>query len=470
MNNSPKSYFLAGICGVGMSSLALLLKSRGNFVRGSDIILEGSEVERLKAEEIFVVSEQEGANTLTNKGILVVSSAIHSDNLVLLAAQKANLIIQHRADVLAEVAAEYYLIAVSGTHGKTTTSGMIGYTLHQLGYNPITYVGGKIMGFSDYFPKEENEKHLINGKAIMVIETDESDASFLKFHPDIAIITNIDKDHLGAYGENFDTLIDAFKQFAKQCEERGGLVIGYGDDKNVRDIVSSIKKHILYGSEKDNDVLVNYHSESNDAIVKVEEESTSLHMEKGDEKTYLNATATALACHSLGIPLTQIFNVLTKFPGMERRMQMLGEYSGIAILSDHADHPTEIKATLQAVSVRYPNRRLFLILQPHRYTRVTNCFSGYAPAVESVKNLVLLDIFPAGESCNDPIALNKSLRDSIQNKLGDALMPITTTEELFAKLPPLLESNDIVLFMGPGDIGKLAQKFSDTTTATNFKF
>jgi UDP-N-acetylmuramate--alanine ligase len=469
MNNSPKSYFLAGICGVGMSSLALLLKSRGNFVRGSDIILEGSEIERLKTAGIFVVSEQEGVSTLTNNDILVVSSAIHSDNLVLLAAQKANLIIQHRADVLAEVAAEYYLIAVSGTHGKTTTSGMIGYTLHQLGYNPITYVGGKIMGFSDYFPKEEDKKHLIDGKALMVIETDESDASFLKFHPDITIITNIDKDHLGTYGENFENLINAFKQFAEQYRERGGLVIGYGDDKNVKDIVSPIKQHILYGSEKDNDVLVNYHSENNAAIISLEKENVSFRMDRGDEKTYLNATATALACHSLDVPLPQIFDVLTKFPGMERRMQVLGKYSGITILSDHADHPTEIKATLQAVSVRYPNKRLFLILQPHRYTRVTNCFSGYVAAMEGIKNLVLLDIFPAGETCEDPIALNKSLRDSIQNKLGDSLMQITTAEELFAKFPPILKSNDIVLFMGPGDIGKLAQKFSDTTATLNFK-
>jgi len=461
MNNSSQSYFLAGICGVGMSSLALLLKSRGNSVRGSDIILEGSEVDRLKAAGILVMSEQEGASALTTNDILVVSSAIHPDNPVLLAAQNASINIQHRADVLAGVAAEYYLIAISGTHGKTTTSGMIGYALHELGYNPITYVGGKIMGFSDYFPKKKMKRIHQTAKLLWLWRPTNQMQSFLKFHPDIAIITNIDKDHLGTYGENFDNLVEAFKKFASQCEEHLGLVIGYGDDSNVRAIVSSLNKHILYGNEKYNDVVVNYHPETNDTIINLEEESIPLHMERGDEKTYLNAAAAALACHSLGIPLTQTFDVLANFPGMERRMQVIGEHSGVTILSDHADHPTEIKATLRAVSTRYPNRRVFLVLQPHRYTRVTDCFSGYAEALEEVQHLILLDIFPAGESCADPVALNKSLRDSISQKIGKALMPAMNEEELFTKIPDLVKSGDVILFMGPGNVGKLAQEFSE---------
>jgi len=461
MNNSSQSYFLAGICGVGMSSLALLLKSRGNAVRGSDIIVEGAEVERLKVAGIAVVAEKEGAESLSNSDILVVSSAIHPDNLVLLAAQKANLIIKHRADVLAEVTADHFLIAVSGTHGKTTTSGMIGYTLAKLGYQPIVYVGGKIMGFNDYFPEGENS-HLINGKPIMVIETDESDASFLKFHPDVAIITNIDRDHLGTYGDNFENLIDAFKQFTKQCEEQNGFIIGYGDDKNVKAIVSETKKHVFYGSENTNDVCVSYNSIANEVTIDSKEENFSLKMERGDEKTYLNATATLLACRFLGIPSKDIAQILMKFPGMERRMQVLAEHDGATILSDHADHPTEIKATLQAVSARYPNRRLLLILQPHRYTRVTNCFSGYAEALKGIQHLILLDIFPAGESCADPLALNKSLRESISQNIGEALMPAVSVEELFVKLTDFIKPGDVVLFMGPGDIGKLAQKFSET--------
>ncbi|HPR91623.1 MAG TPA: cyanophycin synthetase, partial [Candidatus Paceibacterota bacterium] len=154
--------------------------------------------------------------------------------------------------------------------------------------------------------------------------------------------------------------------------------------------------------------------------------------------------------------------ILAQFPGMERRMQVLAEQRGVTILSDHADHPTEIKATLQAVTARYPNRRLLLILQPHRYTRVTDCLSGYAEALEGVSNLILLDIFPAGESCANPEALNQSLRDSISQKIGSALLPLASPEALFATITDFVKSGDIVLFMGPGDIGKLAQTFGET--------
>lgn len=461
MNKSSQSYFLAGICGVGMSSLALLLKSEGNSVRGSDIITEGSEVERLKMSGIPVFSEKEGADTLAEKDILVVSSAIHLDNQVLLAAQKANLTIKHRADVLAEITANHFLIAVSGTHGKTTTSGMVGYVLSQLGYQPIIYVGGKIMGFNDYFP-ENNQEHLFNGRQIMVIETDESDASFLKFHPDIAIVTNIDRDHLGTYEESFDSLIKAFAQFAEQCEEKNGLVIGYGDDPNVKTIVGRTKRHILYGSSETNDVCVNYNTTNNSITVTKKGESFDFKMGKGDEKSYLNAVATIIVCQVLDISSEAACKILAQFPGMERRMQVLAEQRGITILSDHADHPAEIKATLQAVTARYPNRRLLLILQPHRYTRVTDCLSGYAEALEGVSNLILLDIFPAGESCANPEALNQSLRDSISQKIGSALLPLASPEALFATITDFVKSGDIVLFMGPGDIGKLAQTFGET--------
>lgn len=465
MTDTHASYFLAGICGAGMSSLAFLLQSRGEHVRGSDIVCTGPEAERLIAEGIPVLTEQDGAVSLSGDDIIVRSSAIHQDNPVFLAAKRAGLSIRHRTDVLAELVSEYDLIAVAGTHGKTTTSGMIGYVLAEAGYEPTIYVGGKILGFTRYFPATKNSRKLVGGRPLMVMETDESDASFLKFHADVAVITNIDRDHLGTYEGSFTNLVRAFRQFAKQCDKRRGVVIGCGDDPNVRGIVQCLNHHASYGYTRKNDIRIAYDVASNSVHIVTAEAGYSFHMARGDEKSYLNAIAAALACHFIGIPFSTALSTLSRFPGMERRMQVLAEYQGITLLSDHADHPTEIRATLQAVAARYPRRRLFLVLQPHRFSRVQNCLSAYAPALDGVKHLALLDIFPAGESCDHAVALNQALRADIHDRLGGALLPGLPIDELFTRLRTLLRSGDVILFMGPGDVNRLAARFSSLLTS-----
>ncbi len=456
MCDGNPSYFLAGICGTGMSSLALFLKSRGAVVRGSDLVLAGPEVDRLVQNGIPVLSEEDGARSLTSRDVVIRSSAIHPENPVACVAQKLGCRVRHRTDVLAEVASEYFLIAVAGTHGKTSTTGMIGYLCSHLGYAPAIYVGGRILGFEDYFPPENGR---CGGRPVMVMETDESDASFLKFHPDVAVITNIDRDHLGTYGGEFDRLIEAFQQFAQQCSERSGIVIGCGDDPNVRRILEAVPNHASYGYGQGNDVGLSYDRAANRAVLRAGGDSYGLQMEHGDETAYLNAVAAALACHAVQIPLPAALEALSQFPGMERRMQVLVEQGGVTVLSDHADHPTEIQATLRAVAVRYPGRRLFLVLQPHRYSRVQSCLTAYAPALAGVQHLALLSIFPAGEQCEDPAALNVSLRASIRARLGSALMEERDIEKLFSCLRAVLCPGDVVLFMGPGDIGRTALRF-----------
>jgi UDP-N-acetylmuramate--alanine ligase len=462
-----RRFFLVGICGAGMSSLAMLLRSIGMDVRGSDTANDGIEAERLASRGIWVMSEAEAAGVLRHDEVLVRSSAIRSDNAVLLAATGVGTSILHRTDVLSAVAARYFLIAVSGTHGKTTTSGMIGYALARQGFAPTICVGGHIAGFDGAFPPEGTERKQIQGRPTMVLETDESDGSFLKFHPDVAVVTNIDRDHLGAYGGEFGNLARAFARFAQQCAERGGLIVGCGDDKEARRIVQALPRHVLYGQEASNQVRLDYNVHSNMANVVREGLVWPFAMERGDEKSYLNAVAACLACEAVGAPVADTLHALEGFPGMERRMELLADHDGTIVLTDHADHPTEIRATLQAVSVRYPGRSLTLVLQPHRFSRVSKCLDEYGPALAGVPRIVLLDIFPAGETMECPEELDQRLRRSVQTAVGKALVPQMAVDQMLDMLRMSAIPGDVVLFVGPGDVNKLGLRYCSLLTSRN---
>ncbi|MGB9665741.1 MAG: UDP-N-acetylmuramate--L-alanine ligase [Candidatus Cryosericum sp.] len=452
-------FFLIGICGAGMSSLALLLRSMGMEVRGSDQAPDGPVAERLASCGIRVIPEAAAVDGMRNGETVVYSSAIHPDNVVMMAAKAKNAEVFHRVDVLADIAADYFLIAVSGTHGKTTTSGMVGYVLARQGFAPTIYVGGRIVGFDNEFPAHGTPHVLIDGRPIMVLETDESDGSFLKFRPDIAIVTNIDRDHLGAYGNSMDNLVEAFSRFVRQCADRGGVVVGFGDDKVVARMVENAPRHMIYGTGASNQVRVVYDAASNSARIMTHELDYPFTMERGDEKTYLNAVAAALACDATGIRMADALHILQAFPGMERRMQVLATFNGAVILTDHADHPTEIAATMQAIGVRYPGRKIRLVLQPHRYSRVASCLETYAPAVKGAYQIILMDIFSAGERSDDPEALNSELRNRIQDVMGSALAPCMASGDVLDYLRATLSHSDVIVFMGPGDVNKLGLRF-----------
>jgi UDP-N-acetylmuramate--alanine ligase len=450
-----------------MSSLAMLLHSIGMDVRGSDIANDGPEAERLTSLGIRVMSEAEAVGALRHDEVLVRSSAILLDNVVLMAAGGITVAVLHRTDVLSAVASQYFLIAVAGTHGKTTTSGMIGYVLARQGFAPTICVGGRIAGFDEVFPPEGTQRRQILGRPVMVLETDESDGSFLKFHPDVAVVTNIDNDHLGAYGGKFPNLVGAFARFSQQCAERGGLIVGCGDDSEAARIVQALPRHVLYGEGASNQVRMSYDFRSNMATVAREGMEQPFAMERGDEKSYLNGVAACLACEAVGLPLVDTLHVLEGFPGMERRMQLLADHDGTVVLTDHADHPTEIRATLQAVSVRYPGRPLTLVLQPHRFSRVNMCLEEYGPALAGVSQIVLLDIFPAGETVEHPEELNERLRENVKTAVSDSLAPQMPVDQMLDVLRVSATPGDVVLFMGPGDVNKLGLRFCGLLTSGN---
>lgn len=459
--------FLVGICGAGMSSLALLLQGMGVRVRGSDLVNDSREARRLAEHGIDVLSEAVAASQLESDEILVRSSAISPENRVYAAAQACGMQILHRSDVLAQIASRHFLIAVAGTHGKTTTTGMIGYVLAQLGLVPTIYVGGRILGFDDLFPPYGPGRPSVNGRPVMVLETDESDRSFLKFHPDVGIVTNVDEDHLGAYGGSFQQLVRAFEQFCLQTEQCGGTVIGCGDDPQVLRIVQDLPRRVLYGSGGSGDASVRYDAATNTAIILRADQTQTLAMDHGGRVAYLNALAACLACEAAGAEFGEAVRVIAGFPGMERRMQVLSDSTNGLVVTDHADHPTEIRASLEAVRARYPGMRVVLVLQPHRYSRVASCVDGYGPAVEGVSRIFLLDIFPAGEQIDDPARLNAALRDSVRQAVGSALEPRMPVEQLLQELRGLAGGEHVIVFMGPGDVNGLALTFAALLTGSN---
>ncbi|MHB8071595.1 MAG: UDP-N-acetylmuramate--L-alanine ligase [Candidatus Cryosericum sp.] len=460
-------YFLVGICGAGMSSLALLLQSLGMHVSGTDLNSTGTEAQSLRSRGIEVFSEDDGAARLRSGEAVVRSSAIHPDNSVLVSAERLGLLVQHRSEVLAAVASQYFLIAVAGTHGKTTTAGMIGYVLASEGLSPTIYVGGHIVGFDRCFPEDRTLAMKVLGHPIMVLETDESDRSFLKFRANVAVVTNIDRDHLGTYQGSFAKLVAAFGEFLGQCDAQEGLAIGCGDDTEVRRIVGGMERHTLYGEEASNQVRIAYDAAANTATIFRANVPQVFQMERGDEKSYQNAVAAALACEAIGVRFEDALRDLKDFPGMERRMQVLADSHGVVVLTDHADHPTEIRATLQAVSVRYPARRLTLVLQPHRFSRVTSCLDQYGPALSGVDRVILLDIFTAGETTEQPQQLNERLWKSIRNAIGEPLQKPLPAEQTLGFLLSSIAPGDVVLFMGPGDVNKLGLRFCGLLSGCN---
>jgi len=462
-----ETYFLVGVCGAGMSSLALFLASLGKRVRGADINSTGTEAESLRSLGIQVLSESDGAAALRIGEIVVRSSAIRAGNPILVSAERLGLLVQHRSDVLASLASQYFLIAVSGTHGKTTTTGMIGYVLARGAFEPTIYVGGRIVGFDNCFPCDPALAKKVTDRPVMVLETDESDGSFLKFQADVAVVTNIDRDHLGTYGGSLDNLVAAFKRFLGQCDERGGLIIGCGDDSEVRRIVPSMGRGVMYGEATSNGVQIDYDAASNSVSVIRGDAVRPFRMTRGDEKSYQNAVAAALACEAVGVCFEDALDILQSFPGMERRMQVLYDTDGVTVVTDHADHPTEIRATLQAVAVRYPGRRFTLVLQPHRFSRVTSCLAEYGPALSGVDRVILLEIFAAGERTEQPQVLNERLWTSIKTVIGECLQEPMSAEQTLDLLLASVARGDIIVFMGPGDVNGLGLRFCGLLSGSN---
>lgn len=432
-----------GIGGIGMSGIAEVLLNLGYKVSGSD--LRRSEItDRLAGlgGEIFYGHAREN---IAGADVVVISSAVKENNPEVLEAKEYLIPVIPRAEMLAELMRMKYGIAIAGTHGKTTTTSMVATLLGHGGVDPTIVIGGKLNSLG-------TNARLGQGK-FLVAEADESDGSFLKLSPTIAVVTNIDADHLDFYS-GIDEIRDTFVEFINKVPFFGLAVLCL-DNGNVAGIIPRVKKRfITYGLTAQADFRA--------IDVRLEGFTTSFAVQYRGERlgeisfrlpgahNVLNALASVAVAMELNIPFPVIQEGFQSFGGVGRRFQVKGEVDGIMVVDDYGHHPTEIRATLAAAKGGW-ERRLVVVFQPHRYTRTKELFDEFVKAFYDADVLILTDIYPAGEQPIEGVtseALAKSLRMHGQKDVTC----ISSREEIVDHLLRILKPDDILLTLGAGNV------------------
>lgn len=439
---NSKAHFI-GVGGIGMSALAELFHNLGATVTGSDMS-EGKQTEHLRkvGVDVFIGHNQDHVNE--DLDVVVFSSAVKSSNPELQKAKSLSIPIIQRAEALAEVMRFKRGIAVGGTHGKTTTTSIIGSILLHADFDPTIAVGGRLKLI-------ESTARLGHGPW-MVAEADESDGSFARLHPEISIITNIDSDHLDHYGD-FANLQQAFLNFALNVPFFGCSVV-YGDDPKTRELFKDCSKRVFfYGENTDNDFVLKQTSAGFEVHYQGEVIG-QLQLQVPGKHNALNALAACIATHQAGVPWQTCFEGANLYSGVDRRFQQIGDTKDIRIFDDYAHHPTEIAATVEAATSIKAGGKFHLIYQPHRYTRTRDCWDDYKNCFQGVDHLYLVDIYPAGE---DPIADITSERLSSELSVTSSYCP--SEEDLVYELLQKVKPGDVVMTMGAGQIWKVAHLF-----------
>src|SRR5262245_61334826 len=457
-----------GIGGIGMSGIAELLANLGYAVSGSD---EKRSVvtDRLETLGIRVTGGHAAAN-VGDADVVVVSSAVRATNPEVVEATRRHIPVIPRAEMLAELMRLRFAIAVAGAHGKTTTTSMIALVLERAGLDPTAVIGGRLSAFG-------SNARLGRGE-LMVAEADESDRSFLKLFPSIAVITNIDHEHLENYG-GFDDLQQAFVDFANKVPFYGA-VVACVDDANLAAVVPRIARRVTtYGLDSPNaDVTatdIHLTALGSTASVKRRARRTvdaagtlatlgSLTLNVPGRHNLLNALAAVAVGGELGLSFERVAAGLRDFRGAERRFEIRGEPNGILIVDDYGHHPTEIAAVLAAA--RPLNRRVIVAFQPHRYTRTAQLMGAFGPALAPADHIVLTDIYAAGE---DPIpgvtlaALANAVRQSV------AAVPVDVApalDDVIDAVVRVARPGDLVITLGAGSIGTLPDRLVDALNAS----
>lgn len=447
MAKKKRVHFI-GIGGVGMSGLAMIMHSLGYEVSGCDI--SKSKYTELLEKKGIKVYYGHSPFHVKSVDIVVYSSAIPQNNPELLKAKELGIWVIPRAQMLSEVMNSYSKsIVVAGSHGKTTTTSMISEVLIKLERNPTVIVGGIINNFKTH--------SLLGKKEFLVAEADESDGSFLCYNPYIEVITTIDKEHLDFYAD-FNAIKKAFINFIKKCSSEGKVIL-CGDDPGVKDILQEISgPFLLYGFSEGNQLVGKIIENSAHPKVEVyylKNFLGSFKLSVPGKHNVLNALATIGVALILNLPISEVINVLKEFKGVERRLEFKGIWKGSILFDDYAHHPTEIKATLSAIKKLYPNKKLVLIFQPHRYTRMKALLDEFLLVLKDPEVLILTDIYPASEKPIPGISgftffeTIKNLRTTKPTFYGENF------EEILKLLETLSIENQVILTMGAGNIYKL---------------
>ena len=439
-----------GIGGAGMSALAYVLIKRGYDVSGSD--LNAGHMSAHLAEEGAMVYMGHDACQVDDADAVVVSTAIHANNPELVAAKAKGLPVLHRSDVLAALLNNAKGVAVAGAHGKTTTSAMISCIAAESGIDPTIVIGGEVTSLGG---------NARNGAGPYVVaEADESDGSFLKFYPHLAVVTNIEDDHLDHYGTE-ENIYKAFKQFLGNITE-GGKAILCADNAKVRRLAQETDKTVLtYGSEgEDADFVaknITYGVNGTTYDLYCHNELlTQVHLIVPGRHNVLNSMGAFVAAREMGIAMEKILASLAKFGGAKRRFETKGKIEGVWIVDDYAHHPTEIGVTLKAARQTQP-KRLLCVFQPHRYTRTQLLFDEFCASFVGCDELIIVDIYAAGE---DPIegVSSAKLAEGIHAATGQKVQYIPRLAKAEEYLQAQAQAGDLIMTIGAGDVFKIGEE------------
>lgn len=448
---------LVGIGGAGMGGIAEVLLNLGYTVTGSDPS-NNAMTKHLAGLGIQLWNNHNAAN-VKDCDVVVVSSAVAEDNVELIAARENRIPIVQRAAMLAELMRFKQGIAIAGTHGKTTTTSLVSCLLAEAGQDPTFVIGGRL------------NSHGTNAKLgegrYFVAEADESDASFLLLTPLIAVVTNIDRDHLETYQNDFSVLKKAYLQFLRRLPFYGLAVLCL-DDPEIRNLLPEIARPIVtYGFSPDADFrVINFEQHLNKCrfeALRPGKPPLEIHLNLPGKHNALNALAAIAVCSEEEIGDEAIQRGLANFQGVGRRFQILGEFipanKKVLMIDDYGHHPREVQVVLEAIRAGWSERRLVMVFQPHRYTRTKALFEDFAAVLSSVDVLVLLEVYSAGET-PIPGADSRMLAGSIRSRGRVDPVFVPDKNQLYEVLSGILHDNDVLLMQGAGDIGALAQELA----------
>ncbi|AFC32715.1 MurC [Paenibacillus mucilaginosus 3016] len=447
MNTSEHIHFI-GIGGYGMSAIAKVMLEMGYQVSGSDLAQqELTEKLAAKGAQVFIGHE---AENVKGADVVVYSTALSKDNVEMAAAEELNIPILHRSQMLARLMNAKKGIAVAGAHGKTTTSSMIALVLEHCGSDPTFIIGGEIMNVGS------NAKA---GKGDWVVaEADESDGSFLQYHPTIALVNNIEADHLENYNGDFENLKKAYAQFLSQVKADGKAVVCL-DDAYLSGMIPQIQSEVItYGIHSDADVtahnIVLGDRKVSFEVMRGGQLLGTISLSVPGKHNVYNAMATLITCMEAGLTFAQVAEAIKEFRGAKRRFQVLGEVNDILVIDDYAHHPTEIEATILAAKAT--GKRIIAVFQPQRYTRTYFLFEQFSRAFPDADEVIITDIYsPAGEKQIEGITSAKLVELIRQNSNANVAY-VPTKEEVQNYLLGSVQPGDLVLTMGAGDIWKAA--------------
>ena len=449
-----KAVHLVGIGGIGMSSIAEVLLARGYVVSGSDLKLSDvtERLERLGAR----ICEGHAAENVADADVVVYSSAVKPlTNPETLEAQRLRVPIIRRAEMLGELMRQKYGIGIAGTHGKTTTTSIVGLVAREAGFDPTIIVGGKVAVF---------DSNAVSGEGdLIIIEADEYDRTFLRLTPVLTVITNIEADHLDIYAD-IEDITGAFLQFANSVPFFGASILCI-DDENVRAILGKVQRRVItYGLSRQASVravdLVQQGATTRFTVLHADERLGVIELQAPGVHNVQNALAAIAIGLELDVDFERIARALGQYSGVQRRFEVKGEAAGTLVVDDYAHHPTEITATLAAAVKGWPDRRIVAVFQPHLYSRTRDLMDEFAQAFDDADVLVITDICGARE---EPIhGVNGRTLGERAVAFGHRDVHfVGDKEDLPNYLDDIRGERDIVITMGAGDVWRYGERYLD---------